>query len=398
MSLLRSSLLAGAAALFALPASAQISADALWKSWEALSKDSGYELTHSGMKQDGNRLTLRDVRLSASAEGLNVVNHIDEVVLQETAGRVEVTMSPEWRSEMNTPDGSDTPSVTTYFQQSGYLVTVSGSLEAPQYDFKADHLSFAQKMPVADGDDAKANGEVNTNGTLTSLTGQFNLGAGAAAQLAYDLAVKELKVAVKSTMPESRIFSSFTLSAADLKSDFKGAVPAAATAGTDLNSLMKAGFQGLSESLSGPVRWSVDVTAPDSPFKGEGGFSSTRTKFAASTDNMTLELDLNGVEAGAPGATPSNSNVLLSGTAVLDPAATSDDEIMKAGKIAVTITESQALLDRLSAAGLIPADQMMGLQMMLAMFSVPGDTPGSISASAEMTEDGNILVNGTPMQ
>lgn len=67
------------------------------------------------------------------------------------------------------------------------------------------------------------------------------------------------------------------------------------------------------------------------------------------------------------------------------------------GKVELELDGGDALLQRLGEAGLIAENQVMGLRMMLAMFTVPGATPDSMRAEIEFTPEGRVLANGQPL-
>lgn len=398
MSLLRQSVFTGAFALLAAPAFAQISADELWKNWQSVSADMGYELAAGDLTRSGDRLVAKDVTFNMSTDDVKVINRVPEMVLRETGGAVEVTASPEWLSETTVKVEGETQAITTSFSQTGYLMTVTGTAAEPAYQIKADSLSFAQKMPIPE-EGAKTQASVNTSGTLSGLAGDFALtGSGDTQQMRYNFTAADMKMVLKGDGGSADQRSSFTLDVKEIASDFQGSLPPKAAAETDLTALLKTGLSGVSNNKSGPVEFTVDVTSPDMPFKGEGRFSSTASSFGLTGSEVKLDLDLNGIQVGPKGDKPSASDLILRGLALLNPTATEDSEAFKSGTLTVTINESQALLDNLSATGLIPGDQMMGIQMMLAMFSKAGDKPGSITSTLEVTETGDFLVNGQSMQ
>ncbi|WP_158617220.1 DUF2125 domain-containing protein [Falsigemmobacter faecalis] len=394
---MRQSVFTGAFVLLSAPAFAQISADELWKNWQAVSADMGYELAAGDLVRSGDRLVAKDVTFNMSADDVKIINRVPEMVLRETGGAVEVTTSPDWLSETTVKVEDETQTITTTLSQTGYLMTVTGTAAEPAYQIKADSLSFAQKMPITEGG-AKTPGSVNTSGTLSGLAGDFTLtGSGEAQQMRYNFIAADMKMVLKADGGADQR-SSFTLDVKDIASDFQGSLPPKAAAETDLTALLKSGLNGVSNNKSGAVEFTVDVTSPDLPFKGEGRFSSTSSSFGMTDSEIKLDLDLNGIQAGPAGDKPSASDLLLRGLALLNPNATDDDEAFKSGTLTVTINDSQALLDNLSATGLIPADQMMGVQMMLAMFSKAGEKPGSLTSTLEITEAGDFLVNGQSMQ
>lgn len=397
MSLLRQSVFTGVFALIALPASAQISADDLWKSWQSLSSEMGYTLNAADLSRDGDRLVAKEVTFTGTTEDLSSKSTIPEMVLRETGGAVEVTTSPEWLSETTIKTDGKPQTVNTTFSQTGYVMTVSGSVESPAYKMSADSFSFAQKLPIA-AEDGASEGTLNTSGTLTAMTGDFVMTQSEPRKLTYNFAADSLRAVVKSDADADGTRASFTFDIEKLTSTFDGDLPKVDMAETDLTALLKMGLQGVSTGTSGPLRYAVDVVSPEMPFKGEGGFASTNTRFALASNQITFDLDLNGIEVGAPGATPSASDLAIDGEAHLNAESATPEEAFKSGKVTISLTDSQALLDKLTQAGLIPADQMMGVQMMMAMFTKPGEKAGSITSTVEVTETGDFLVNGQSMQ
>lgn len=67
------------------------------------------------------------------------------------------------------------------------------------------------------------------------------------------------------------------------------------------------------------------------------------------------------------------------------------------GSIRFELTGADALLERLGTLGIVPANQVMGLRMMLAMFTIPGPSPDSMIVDVEFTPEGRILANGEPL-
>lgn len=67
------------------------------------------------------------------------------------------------------------------------------------------------------------------------------------------------------------------------------------------------------------------------------------------------------------------------------------------GKLDVTMTGINALLDTLVSMGFIPEDQVMGARMMLAMFAKPGDGPDTLVSTIEFKDKG-LYANGQRLQ
>lgn len=64
------------------------------------------------------------------------------------------------------------------------------------------------------------------------------------------------------------------------------------------------------------------------------------------------------------------------------------------GDIDINIAGANGLMDKLTAMGMLPAEQAMGARMMLGMFAVPGATPDTLTSKIEFNAAGQILANG----
>ncbi len=73
------------------------------------------------------------------------------------------------------------------------------------------------------------------------------------------------------------------------------------------------------------------------------------------------------------------------------------DEMRPVGLVEVTVTGTEALLQRLGQAGLLPPDQAMSLQLMLNMFGQTGPGDDELTFEARFSEDGQVLLNGQPI-
>lgn len=64
------------------------------------------------------------------------------------------------------------------------------------------------------------------------------------------------------------------------------------------------------------------------------------------------------------------------------------------GDININIAGANGLMDKLTAMGMLPADQAMGARMMMGLFAVPGAAPDTLKSKIEFNEAGQILANG----
>ncbi len=105
-------------------------------------------------------------------------------------------------------------------------------------------------------------------------------------------------------------------------------------------------------------------------------------------------LDLNELTVRALGA-----EVKGNGTLTFDNTdmTTFDGVPAPTGTITLNAAGINALLEKLTAMGLIPEDQVMGGRMMLGMFARPGDAPDTLTSVLEF-KDGGFFANGMQLK
>ncbi|WP_298859347.1 DUF2125 domain-containing protein [uncultured Sulfitobacter sp.] len=64
------------------------------------------------------------------------------------------------------------------------------------------------------------------------------------------------------------------------------------------------------------------------------------------------------------------------------------------GDININIAGANELMDKLTAIGMLPAEQAMGARMMMGLFAVPGAAPDTLTSKIEFNDAGQILANG----
>ena len=68
------------------------------------------------------------------------------------------------------------------------------------------------------------------------------------------------------------------------------------------------------------------------------------------------------------------------------------------GQLNFQVAGANGLIDSLISMGLLPAEEAMGMRMMLGMFTVPGDQPDTATSTIEINAEGHILANGQRIQ
>ncbi|MDC0136707.1 DUF2125 domain-containing protein [Sulfitobacter sp.] len=64
------------------------------------------------------------------------------------------------------------------------------------------------------------------------------------------------------------------------------------------------------------------------------------------------------------------------------------------GDININIAGANGLMDKLTAMGMLPAEQAMGARMMMGLFAVPDAAPDTLTSKIEFNDAGQILANG----
>lgn len=68
------------------------------------------------------------------------------------------------------------------------------------------------------------------------------------------------------------------------------------------------------------------------------------------------------------------------------------------GSANFSLLGANALLDKLPDTGLVKTEDLLGIRMMMGMFTQPGDGSDSLKTQIEVNQDGHVLVNGVRMR
>jgi hypothetical protein len=138
--------------------------------------------------------------------------------------------------------------------------------------------------------------------------------------------------------------------------------------------------------LSGSLKPLFDIFDPEAAKALE---SEVTDPMAAPTPFEVTEAKINQLQLKAAGA-----ELTGTGAATFDNSQTPPKPV---GEINLNLTGANALMDKLTAIGLLPADTAMGARMMMGMFAVPaGDD--ALTSKIEFKEDGGIYANGQRIQ
>lgn len=143
--------------LFGTSALHAITADQVWTAWQRQYADAGYQLALGPQERQGDTLSLRDLRLTNSANGTTVTFDVPELRLQERQdGTVRATFAPEMTGHIQsvlpvTPP--DAPTEGGAAAQTAETETIEMALRVAQKDTEAvvsgtpESLSYTLDAP-----------------------------------------------------------------------------------------------------------------------------------------------------------------------------------------------------------------------------------------------------------
>jgi hypothetical protein len=138
--------------------------------------------------------------------------------------------------------------------------------------------------------------------------------------------------------------------------------------------------------VTGALKPLIDLLDPEAAAAFEGGMAEGA---APAAPFEVSEAKINQLQVKAVGAELTGTGAMTFDNSAGMP--------MPLGSIDLSLTGANALMDKLTAMGLIPADQVMGFKMMLGMFAVPAGED-ALTSKIEFKEGGSIFANGQQIQ
>ncbi len=132
---------------------------------------------------------------------------------------------------------------------------------------------------------------------------------------------------------------------------------------------------------TGKANWNIDILSPEVQ---QGDFGSDVPGQLHALDLRNLQLAIAGALLQGTGSFTFDNTDMQTFPGMPKPV----------GKANFSLDGANALLDKLIAMGLIPAEQALGFRGMMGMFARPGAGPDSLVSEIELTPDGGISANG----
>lgn len=295
--------LAGSTALaliLASAASAEITPDEVWRSWQNLGAEQGQTITAKSTSHDGTSLVAEGVTIQMKDAETSVEGVIDRVVFADQGdGTVAVTMSDSYPMTLTVTDTTDAaaPKPVTLkltVTQPGLKVVASGTAASPTYAFDAPE--FGVKLDSLEGPGTEtmtAAGEVK----FTGIKGSYAFAAGeGTAPMALDSTFTAAGMTMDISGADSAAKSDFKakVSVADLNGSTKGAFLDAA-AMENMNKALQDGFFTDSQFSYGKTSFEFGGTEDGKPTTISGEAASGGVGFVLNKETMGFKGNGSGV-------------------------------------------------------------------------------------------------------
>ncbi len=371
-----------------------ITPEELWTKYQETMTASGQTVAVESEARNGDVLELRGVTISSGDDTASVVQTIPEVNLTDNGdGTVGVTLSETITVKGTTPANADIPgstpgSVDMTVVQSGMTMTASGTVDATVLDYSA--ASSGVKGTFDSG-----TGPANIDANMTNIVGgyafsatdfqtNFKSGAGtisftsAETPFPVNIGFAELATDLKFPVGKADTPTPFTF----LMKMVDFTLPEEAWAMADPTGQLPHDPATLVIDTTGMVRLLADYAATPAP-----GEVPPPPEFSA-VSIKEIRLKLIGAELTGNGdlTLDNTDTVTFSGM----PAPT--------GVMNFSLTGGNGVLDKLTAMGLVPEDQLFTVRAMMGVFATPAaDGSDSMTSTVEFKDKG-LFVNGQQLQ
>ncbi|PQO24685.1 hypothetical protein C2I36_00940 [Rhodobacteraceae bacterium WD3A24] len=274
-------------------AGAQVTADEVWNSWEAMLSGMNYDVTVADRSRSGNRLTLDGVTLSTQVERTEAQMELDKIVLTERDdGSVAVAMPPETPFELIGPQGRERMLMAYTIVSPGLEVVVSGGPDDMRYDVTAPTMTVSLDTLVDGGEplDAEFAAELSDLATIYAVAGA-DLESITASQT-----IGSVSVSARGTDPDNPDTSvDFTASISDLEGSSQIDNVMEGDRHDDPGAAIEAGF-GVSTTLAhGPMSFAFSAQSAGAPTSSSGSAEGGGFDMAMTGDGLRLHVETAGL-------------------------------------------------------------------------------------------------------
>jgi hypothetical protein len=286
----------------ATTASADVTPQEVWESWQAMSTAAGQELTVGETVQTGEDLDVTDVLITFNDDlGGSASISFDKLSFKGNGdGTVTVTMPDSYPIAMAFPDEGDGPgSIKLSVTQPGTQIVVGGSATETSYDFTVPSASVKlDEIKDETGKVLDAQGDL----TMTEATGKYLVVRdGDKTMLDSTFTAKSLGLAFSGNDPDGGTSGKMTMSFADLGGTTKGNFLSAELM-ANMAAALNSGFTMDSTFSFGAMTMDFDITEAQGPTKLVANATGGGFVLAMNKDRMNYGSSLNGAKFTISGA------------------------------------------------------------------------------------------------
>jgi Uncharacterized protein conserved in bacteria (DUF2125) len=294
MNRILSSTTAIALVMAASSASAAVTPEEVWASWQALATSSGQELTFDKAAMNGGAFEVTGLAMTYKDDlGGSFAADLGKMTFKDNGdGTVTVTMADSYPMSLAFPgDGEGPTSLKLTVTQPGLAITASGTPEATSYAFKAPTVTV--KLDEVKGADGVAM-DTQADLKMTDTTAAYMVARdGDKTSLDSNFAAKAMSLDISGKGVDGSGAGTVAVSFADLSGSTKGTFLGAeimANMATALNE----GFTANSSFSFGEMKINFDITDEMGPSKLTGGATGGGLNLAIDRKRVNYGTSLKG--------------------------------------------------------------------------------------------------------
>lgn len=303
MSTLRGTV-AVAAMLTATAAQAELTADAVWQSWQDYAAQSGQSMTAESERRDGDALILDGVTVSSALDDVVLRAMIGEVAfIEEDDGSVEIILPERFTVSMTSEDGDD--GVVMGVSQPGIELAAGETATGIGYALRAPELAITVEEVM--GEDAPDVFDISL--AANGVVGSYDVPSEPSGPTTADLRSAALNFVAKVHDEQENIDADISLSISGGAMEFQGAALALLDE-DDPTAALREGFAFDLATSHESLRFSFMVDERGERNEASGGAVDGEFRFALdgetlslSTANRNSEITISGDEIPLPAVT-----------------------------------------------------------------------------------------------
>lgn len=286
-------------ALFALPASADVTPEDVWQLFKENYTNGGLVITTGSEKHEGDTLVIRDIVATQTLSETDQNTFTwPELRLRDVGdGSVEVTIPAENQATMSTKTAEGPPIVTTFqLTQAALAAQFSGTPDAIASKFGADEVAFRLGEAKVNGEDLPMKVLMKLNG----LSGTSSFEGMANKDMRGEAAAKSLDMTITAADKDGGTLN-LTATINDITSTATGII---AIGATDPNAALQSG-QTMAQTLSyASSIFNLASTLDGQTVNADGGSGAGQIDFALSKAGLRYAINASDSKINVSGPMP----------------------------------------------------------------------------------------------